>query len=62
MPRDVSIRIDYDADSAYMTRMMRAIEKDKARPLAWRKEIVEKLREMAVLLLQAPPRAKEKAS
>lgn len=58
--RPVKIRASYLADAAYVARIARAVELDKARPQEWRKKVLHHLEEISALFMQArTPEAEE---
>ena len=56
MGRRIQIRPTYNPDAAYLTRLETAVAMDSLRPADWRTQVMSKIREVAVLLLTAPPR------
>lgn len=51
--RPVQIRASYVQDAAYIARIARAVELDKARPAEWRRKVLAHLEEIATLFMGA---------
>ncbi len=60
MPRDVEIRPNFFADTAYLLRLSHAIEKEDQEPETWRRETVVKIYELVGLLSEANLRKVER--
>lgn len=51
MPRPVKVRITYQADVTYLSRLMTAIEKDDKLTDAWKRLIKRKIGDVILLLM-----------
>lgn len=56
MPRQPKIRVSYNDDAQYFLRLSNALERDKARPMKWRRKMIGVLQDLAGEFLKAPPR------
>lgn len=59
MPRAPKIRVQYTRDAQFLMRLKQAVEKDP-RPPKWKQDVIERLDQLAVLLIQAPEKLPEK--
>lgn len=57
MGRNPKLRTSYVNDAQLLMRLAKAVEMDDARPVEWRKSIIEKLELVSAELLQAPKAA-----
>jgi hypothetical protein len=53
MPRPVSIRVSYREDASFLLRLEAAIVKDTSQSEGWRKDTAQKIRHLALCLLEA---------
>lgn len=54
MPRSPKLRANYRADAQYFLRLIKAIERDFARPKEWRQGVIAKLQSLTTDMLNAP--------
>lgn len=54
MARRPNIRENYFDDARFCLRLVDAIERDEARPLSWREEVIADLNALAQKFLNAP--------
>jgi len=52
MGRKVQIRVSYQQDAGYLTRLSQAVEMDEKRPLKWRREVIMRINEIIVMFLR----------
>lgn len=52
-------RRSYVNDAAFINRITLAVENDDSRPVKWRNELIAKLKEASIMMLQAPQPTKE---
>ena len=53
MPRPVSIRVSYREDASFLLRLEAAVVKDTSQSETWRKGTAQKIRDVALCLLEA---------
>ena len=53
MGRKVEIRVSFSSDITYLSRLMRAIEKDAKRSIEWKRACIERLQGLIALFLDA---------
>jgi len=54
MPRQPAIRVSYTNDANYLFRLVSAIERDKKRPVKWRKKLIAMTQALAIEFTKAP--------
>lgn len=54
MPRKPKIRVSFYQDAQFLLRLGEAIHRDKTFPLSWRNEMGDRIKSLAVRLLNAP--------
>jgi hypothetical protein len=53
MGRNVQVRASYQNDASYLTRLVKAVELDEKRPIAWKKKVIAALNVVVISFLQA---------
>lgn len=54
MPRNPKLRANYRNDAQFFLRLIKAIERDFARPKEWRQRVITKLQDLTTDMLNAP--------
>ena len=54
MGRDIKLRINYRSDATYLLRILGSVEKDNRFPTEKKREVMRKLREIALEFMSIP--------